>query len=81
MLPHPLPCRCASRHACRPGGEACACRWGVPTLPVPGRLYDNWGPPYNRSTSYVGLATSTGQLSEDVMTWHPGWHLSYHTWN
>ncbi|RWW26089.1 hypothetical protein GW17_00009550 [Ensete ventricosum] len=68
MLPHPLPCRRASRHACRPSGEACACRWGVPTLPVPGRLYDNWGPPYNRSTSYVGLATSTGQLSEGMMT-------------
>ncbi|RWW38449.1 hypothetical protein BHE74_00056371 [Ensete ventricosum] len=28
MLPHSLPCRHASRHAWRTGGEACACRWG-----------------------------------------------------
>ncbi|RRT55566.1 hypothetical protein B296_00048354 [Ensete ventricosum] len=33
----------------------------VPTLPVPGRLYDTWRPSYNRSTSHVGLATSTAQ--------------------
>ncbi|RWW82338.1 hypothetical protein BHE74_00009202 [Ensete ventricosum] len=39
--------------------------WGVPTLPVPGRLYDNWRPPYDRSATCVGLATSAGQLSED----------------
>ncbi|RWW04285.1 hypothetical protein GW17_00032498 [Ensete ventricosum] len=65
MPPHPPPCRRASHHACRPGCEACVCRWGVPTLPVPGRLYDNWRPPYDRSATCVGLATSTGQLSED----------------
>ncbi|RRT69374.1 hypothetical protein B296_00034142 [Ensete ventricosum] len=54
MPPHPPPYRRASHHACRPGSEACVCRWGVPTLPVSGRLYDNWRPPYNR---YVGGST------------------------
>ncbi|RZR98638.1 hypothetical protein BHM03_00028018 [Ensete ventricosum] len=51
----------------------------VPTLPVPGRLYDTWRPSYNRSTSHVGLATSAAQVSEGVMTWQPGRHLSYHS--
>ncbi|RWW29698.1 hypothetical protein GW17_00005768 [Ensete ventricosum] len=72
MLPRPLPCRRASRHAWRTGGEACACRWGVPTLPVPDRLYDTWRPSYDRSSNYVGLATSAAQLSEGVMTWQSG---------
>ncbi|RRT31604.1 hypothetical protein B296_00051633 [Ensete ventricosum] len=49
----------------------------VSTLPVPGRLYDTWRPSYNRSTSHVRLATSTAQVSEGVMTWQPGRHLSY----
>ncbi|RRT77436.1 hypothetical protein B296_00011203 [Ensete ventricosum] len=65
--------------SCREVGSGRFPTWGVPTLPVPGRLYDNWRPPYNRSTSYVGLATSAGQLSEGVMTWQPGRHLSYHS--
>ncbi|RZR77586.1 hypothetical protein BHM03_00002698 [Ensete ventricosum] len=47
----------------------------VPTLPVPGRLYDTWRPLYNRSTSHVGLVTSLAQVSEGVMTWQPGRHL------
>ncbi|RWV91233.1 hypothetical protein GW17_00046493 [Ensete ventricosum] len=50
---------------------------GLPTLPVSGRLYDNWGPPYNRSASYTGLATSAGRMSEGIATWQPGRHLSY----
>ncbi|RRT60024.1 hypothetical protein B296_00037611, partial [Ensete ventricosum] len=40
----------------------------VPTLPVPGRLYDTWRPSYNRSTSHVRLVTSAAQVSESVMT-------------
>ncbi|RWW16043.1 hypothetical protein GW17_00020093 [Ensete ventricosum] len=39
----------------------------VPTLPVPGRLYDTWRPSYNRSTSHVGLATSLAQAFKQ--TW------------
>ncbi|RWV78420.1 hypothetical protein GW17_00060619 [Ensete ventricosum] len=48
----------------------------MPTLPVPGRLYDTWRPSYNRSTSHVGLATSAVQVSEGVMTRQPGRHLT-----
>ncbi|RZR94726.1 hypothetical protein BHM03_00023474 [Ensete ventricosum] len=66
-------------HVCCPCGETCVCRWGVPTLPVSGRLYDHWRPPYIRSVACVGSATSAGQLSEGVMTWRPGRHLSYHS--
>ncbi|RWW12750.1 hypothetical protein BHE74_00041822 [Ensete ventricosum] len=48
-----------------------------PTLPSPGRLYDSWRSSYNRSISHVELATSAAQVSEGVMTWQPGRHLSY----
>ncbi|RRT40645.1 hypothetical protein B296_00055209 [Ensete ventricosum] len=51
----------------------------MPTLPVPGRLYDTWSSSYNRSTSHVELVTSAAQVSEGVMTWQPGRHLSYHS--
>ncbi|RWW74313.1 hypothetical protein BHE74_00017747 [Ensete ventricosum] len=43
----------------------------MPTLPVPGRLYDTWRSSYNRSTSHVELVTSAAQVSEGVMTWQP----------
>ncbi|RWV85153.1 hypothetical protein GW17_00053076, partial [Ensete ventricosum] len=49
----------------------------MPTLPVPGRLYDTWRSSYNRSTSHVELVTLAAQVSEGVMTWQPGRHLSY----
>ncbi|RZS03590.1 hypothetical protein BHM03_00033769 [Ensete ventricosum] len=48
----------------------------MPTLPVPGRLYDTWRPSYNRSTNHVGLATSAAQVSEGVMTWHLNHEIS-----
>ncbi|RZR92906.1 hypothetical protein BHM03_00021293 [Ensete ventricosum] len=57
-----------SHHACCPYNETCVCRWGVPTLPVSGRLYDHWCPPYIRPVTCVGSVTWAGQLSEDVMT-------------
>ncbi|RZS22713.1 hypothetical protein BHM03_00055526 [Ensete ventricosum] len=57
-----------SHHACYPCNEACVCRWGVPTLPVSGRLYDHWRPPYIRPVTHVRSATLAGQLSEGVMT-------------
>ncbi|RWW37064.1 hypothetical protein BHE74_00057893 [Ensete ventricosum] len=38
----------------------------MPTLPVPGRLYDTWRSSYNRSTDHVELATSAAQVSEGV---------------
>ncbi|RRT50467.1 hypothetical protein B296_00032814 [Ensete ventricosum] len=44
-----------------------------------GRLYDHWRPPYIRPITCVGSATLAGQLSEGVMTWRPGQHLSYHS--
>ncbi|RWW34622.1 hypothetical protein GW17_00000577 [Ensete ventricosum] len=44
-----------------------------------GRLYDHWRPPYIRPVTCVGSATLAGQLSEGVMTWRPGQHLSYHS--
>ncbi|RZR78393.1 hypothetical protein BHM03_00003704 [Ensete ventricosum] len=44
-----------------------------------GRLYDHWRPPYIRPVTYVGSTTWAGQLSEGVMTWRPGQHLSYHS--
>ncbi|RZR98846.1 hypothetical protein BHM03_00028291 [Ensete ventricosum] len=76
ILPHlrlimplyPPLCRRAPHHARRPCNEACVCRWGVPTLPVSGRLYDHGRPPYVRLVTCVGSATSAGQLSEGVMT-------------
>ncbi|RZR94094.1 hypothetical protein BHM03_00022714 [Ensete ventricosum] len=49
----------------------------MPTLPVPGWLYDTWRSSYNRSTNHVELVTSAAQVSEGVMTWQPGRHLSY----
>ncbi|RWW47853.1 hypothetical protein BHE74_00046122, partial [Ensete ventricosum] len=56
----------SSHHACCPCNEVCVCRWGVPTLPVSGRLYEHWRPPYIRPVTCVGSTTSTGQLSEGV---------------
>ncbi|RZR72113.1 hypothetical protein BHM03_00010410 [Ensete ventricosum] len=50
----------------------------MPTLPVPGRMYDTWRSSYNRSISHVELVTSAAQVSGGVMTWQPGRHLSYH---
>ncbi|RRT53630.1 hypothetical protein B296_00039549 [Ensete ventricosum] len=44
-----------------------------------GRLYEHWRSPYIRPVTCVGSATSAGQLSEGVMTWRSGQHLSYHS--
>ncbi|RRT37039.1 hypothetical protein B296_00056321, partial [Ensete ventricosum] len=38
--------------------------WGVPTLPVLGRLYEHWRPPYIRPVTCVGSTTLAGQLPE-----------------
>ncbi|RWW13127.1 hypothetical protein GW17_00023176 [Ensete ventricosum] len=40
-----------------PAGGGVRLRWGLPTLPVPGRLYGTWCLSYIRSTNHVGSAT------------------------
>ncbi|RWW35561.1 hypothetical protein BHE74_00059498 [Ensete ventricosum] len=53
----------------------------MPTLPVPGRLYDTWRSSYNRSTSHVELVASHSSSSSTsslphLSTWNLGGRIT-----
>ncbi|RZR75329.1 hypothetical protein BHM03_00054797 [Ensete ventricosum] len=68
-----------SHHACCPCNEACVSRWGGADLTCVRSAVRPLVSPYIRPVTCVGSATWAGQLSEGVMTWRPGQHLSYHS--
>ncbi|RWW39072.1 hypothetical protein BHE74_00055622 [Ensete ventricosum] len=70
MLPHSLPCRHASRHAWRTGGEACACRWGGADLTCARsavRHLASFVQPVDQSRR-VGYVSSPGVRGRDDLT-------------